>query len=421
MVEPLSLAVKLVNGLVESLEEVRTNREDCELLVRRATRTLVLLNHIQNRMVSDEAVLVAVNDVNEALKRAQDAIDNYCNTGCLCAFLLRKEHSLALYRADKSLSDALFQIPLACLGMVSDIQDNLATSIDGKRYDKFNEKAARTQQTETLRKEIKEVRDQLNQGFEESSAKTHQAIEENVSQTIQEIGAATAETSRVIKEAYVQTNQQIEGIKNHIEQTMRTMGLQFDKRGVLIVTTILAKDIAETSAKAKTNKEGCMLSARLVEQTLRLFEKLDENVLSNSLMLDALRQVNKAIVNVKHSVDDCSDTNVFHGAIFHERYSLRLKESMTTLGNALNESSHLLHGVSLPIQSALLCLCKEIQDANFDRSALIRGDSILPEEANDFEEALQRTQISDGQFPLHSGVPTNSIVRIKVDWPSNIT
>jgi len=400
MVEPLSLTIKLVQEVLESLSEVRSNHEECARLGRLAKQTLKLVNQIQSKFVAVQSVSESISYINEALEGAQAAIDNCYNTDCLCALLLRRTHSLELKNAEKELDRARLQIPLASLEITLNIQDMLAASADGKSHETFSEKTARTHQTKTLKTAIEEVTNRINQGFDKVSARTNQAI----------------------GEASTQPHQEIKDVKNEIGQLMQRLSLHLETSGILVPTSNLVNEISCDATKAKTNKEECNQLARLAEQALQFLKTLKENTLSHSLVLVALNQLNEALASAKQSLADCCATNVFLGAIFHQSYSLRVKEAMKELESALSQIPFALEGIPTRIQSTFLELCSERDNAKVGQSiaTYAQGDDLLDEQPRDNVEASQPSQDNNGQSSLH-GVSSNSFDTTKVCSYSNLT
>lgn len=383
MVEPLNLSVKLVNGIVESLNEVRTNREDCTFLVDRAKQTLVLLNGIESKMVVDESVSEAIKYVNKALKRAQNAIDNCCNANCLCALLLHKIHSLELHRAEKDLNHALLQIPLAALGMISDVQDDLAASVDRRSHENLVERVVQTYQTNILKAEIKKASTQANRKIENASS---------------------------------QTNQEIRDIKNQIGQAMQNLGLHSDSIGVLLPTENLVNDISNDSKRTKMNKEECNQVANISCQALGLLKTFKEEALSNSLVLATLSQVNKALANAKQSIADCCHSNVFFGAIFPKSNCSRLKVALQKLESALSKITHAIEEISTSVKASSHGPCNEVHNAscNGKDSTISKKVDLINEQPCNIIRGSQPTQDHIEKVPLDVA-SNNSVDVTKVE------
>lgn len=317
MVAPLILTVKLAKSIVESLREVRSNYEECECLGRLAKRTLVMVNQIEGRSVTDQSLSEALSHVNEILEGALATFDDCRNTDCLCALLLYQTRSFELKKSAKALDRALIQIPLGALGETLSVQDNLATMVDVRRHGNFEKPGSSAHYTNVPETEFEEVSLRIDHGFEDTKSK--------------------------------------------IGTLIREVGLSLDTNGALTPTIYLVKDISFNVQRVKTNKERCRLLAKWAERTLRIFKRLEKKELYAPLVLGSLHHVNEALYKVKYSIDDCCNTNVFHGVMFSERYSLRLKRVATTLEASLCMIPWALDGMPLSIESALSSLCNGIR------------------------------------------------------------
>lgn len=371
MVEPLSLTAKLVKSIVESLNGVRSNYDECERLGHLGKRTLVMVSQIGPKSMTDQSLSEALINVNEGLNGAQAAIDDCCNTSCLCALLLYKTHSSALRQAAKDLDRALIQIPLAALAITLDMKNNLATLVDSKSHEAFSGEGSSAHKMTVTKTEFDEVSVRMDQGFDD--------------------------------------------IKKQIENLTHNLGLNLDSSGTLTPTINLVTDISLNVKKVKTNKERCSLLAKWVEQTLEALRELEGKELYALSILELLRRVNEALCEVKQSIDSCCSTNVFHGVIFYERYSSRLNKAATALENALCMIPWALDEVPFGVQSALSTICNEIHNASFQRRANENVQSVDVDllQSNN-TEASQIIEDIYGKFPLHLAASNNSVDTLKV-------
>lgn len=374
MVEPLALTVTLVKSIVESLGQVTSNFAECQRVGCLAKRTLVTVSYIEPRSMVDRSLSEALGYVNEVLNGAQAAIDDCCKTNCLCALLLYKSRSFALKQVVKELDHALIQIPLQALTKTLDIQDNLATSSYNRGHEGFDQLGYSVQRTRVMEIELKEVSAKMDRGF------------------------------RVIKEEIISLTHQL--------------GLSLHTNGVLTPTINMAKDICDNVEKAKTNKEGCIVLVKWVKQTLAALKELEGKEPFAISVLELLKRVNKALYEVKQSIDDCSNTDVFHGVIFSKRYSLKLKEATGALEHALCMIPWELEGIPLGIQSSLATIYNEIRNIKVQREVNddVRNIDVHLVQANKIE-ATQPTEDDVGQFSLHLASSNNSVDMVKVDPP----
>lgn len=394
MVETLRVTVKLVASLMETIEEVKTNYEDCTLLGRRVEQALMLLYHIDFRAVDDSSVTRAIEFVNEALKGAQSAIDDCCNTNFFCALLLRKMYASALKQATEELDHALFQTSLAALGITSNIQDDLTTLLDGRSHEKFEERLARAHHTIVLRREIGEVSNRVNLRVEEVSAQINQGLEE----------------------VSVQMNQRFEDVKNQLGSLVQKHGLRPDITGTLTPIAYLVKYVSDMVTRVKANKQGCEMLAEFVKRTVELLKTIKEKTLAQPLVSVALEHVKEALANVMQSINMCCNTNAIFAKLFFHMNTSRLKEASTKLGNALGEIAVHLHTMPTSLKSSLENLYTEIHQATFDGRVARKAqvDNSLKIKPRGITEVSKVISDYHGQFPMHFASSNNSVDTIKV-------
>eukprot|EP00210_Caulerpa_lentillifera_P001925 g1850.t1 len=255
MSSPFDGIIDLVDKLLSSIKEVKTNREGCESLARRVRSTLRIVLQLDDISL-ESLVEIALELVKDALKEAQDTIDKCCQTSLFSGLLYHDKIDEALKNAISKLDNACAQIPLAQAGISSTMQANLSDMPHQLNCIKFEQRAAMAHQ-------IQELKEVLERGFfqeRKQMAEVKELVQKVILKHIQtkeeikaQIDLLTKEIlgARKDKEAQMEfeLNQVIAAIHESMKATSKAKDrLQDFKDGLLCP---ISKDIMEDSVILK--------------------------------------------------------------------------------------------------------------------------------------------------------------------------
>eukprot|EP00210_Caulerpa_lentillifera_P009653 g9209.t1 len=166
MAAPLSLAFSIVKGLLSRVKDVKTNREDCELLASLVQKTETILHQFDETRLGQSAVTV-IELLTQALQEAQEAVEKCCQASIVSAMLYSENYAVVLKHAASKIEHSLLQIPLASVQTDADLQSNIADFSSQLNRVRFEERAARVYQTKALKDELEKAFYDTHKGTEE--------------------------------------------------------------------------------------------------------------------------------------------------------------------------------------------------------------------------------------------------------------
>ena len=165
--DPLSVALKVVEGIADHAERAVANAEDCSLLASLAQQTKPFLHTLEQHPVDDPSLQRAMDLVFAALDEADRVIETCCKPTYLTAMFCAGRNSEALKRAAQMLEHALQQVPLASLPVTGEMHKCVNVLTDELRRAKFDRAAASTHQTRMLKEEMEKAFNKNLKGTEE--------------------------------------------------------------------------------------------------------------------------------------------------------------------------------------------------------------------------------------------------------------
>eukprot|EP00210_Caulerpa_lentillifera_P008472 g8082.t1 len=186
MSSPFDVVIDLVDKLLSSIKEVKTNHEGCELLAKKVRSTLRIVLQL-NDISFESSVATTVELVKDALKEAQETIDKCCQTSLFSGLLYHENHDVALKHAMSKLENACVQISLVQAEIYSDVQTTLSDLPHQLNRNKFEQTAAMVHQ-------VQELREVLERGY----FKEHKQMAE-VKELVQKVITKHIDTREQIK------------------------------------------------------------------------------------------------------------------------------------------------------------------------------------------------------------------------------
>lgn len=178
MIDPLSIGTNLVHELVSRVQQVRTNRAECDVLRNLAEQTERILNQLEGRQ-HEAPVIAALELVNSALNEARDVVDRCCRTNMIGEFLNHEGHALTLRHATGNLLHALYCIPMASLGIIADLQSDLVELRAQMRNSSIRRRGDMAQHASNVRDEIERASYQTGQGNARIKTLIEQLLQEH--------------------------------------------------------------------------------------------------------------------------------------------------------------------------------------------------------------------------------------------------
>ena len=167
MTDPVNVALKVVDGIVDHAARAVANTEDCKLLAALAEQTKPFLQALEQHPVDDPSLQTALDLVFSALDEADCVIETCCKSTYLTAMFCARKNSEMLKHAAQKLEHALQQVPLTNLPVTGEIHECMNALADELRRAKFDSVAASTHQARILKEEMENAFNKNLKGTEE--------------------------------------------------------------------------------------------------------------------------------------------------------------------------------------------------------------------------------------------------------------
>eukprot|EP00210_Caulerpa_lentillifera_P000994 g957.t1 len=255
MSSPFDVVIDLVDKSLSTIKEVKINHQGCESLARKIRSTLRIVLQLDD-IPYDSSMAISIELVKDALKEAQDTIDECCQTSLFSRLLYHENHDVALKNAISKLENACAQIPLAQAEKCSDVQTTLIDLPSQLNHMKFEQTAAMAHQ-------VQELRDVLERGFFQ---KREQLAE--VKELVQKLIAKHIKT----KEIKAQTDllmKEVLGMRKEKEAQM-----DYELNQVIAAMHESMKAVSKTKDRLEDFKDGllCPISKDTMEDPVILKE-----------------------------------------------------------------------------------------------------------------------------------------------------
>ena len=168
--DPLSVALRVVDGIADHAARAVANTEDCKLLAALAQQTKPFLHTLEQHPVDDPSLQTALDLVFDALNKADRVVETCCKSTYLTAVFCAGRNSEMLKHAAQKLEHALQQVPLASLAVTGEMHECVIALTDELRRAKFDRAAASTHQTRMLKEEMEKGFNKNLKGTEEMKA-----------------------------------------------------------------------------------------------------------------------------------------------------------------------------------------------------------------------------------------------------------
>ena len=165
--DPVSVALRVVEGIAGHATRAVANKEDCKLLASLAEQTKPFLHTLGQQPVDNPSLQAALDLVFDALGEADRVIETCCKSTYLTAMFCARTNSDALKHAAHKLEHALQQVPLASLPVAGEMHECINALADDLRRAKFDSAAASTHQTRILKEEMEKAFNKNLKGTEE--------------------------------------------------------------------------------------------------------------------------------------------------------------------------------------------------------------------------------------------------------------
>ena len=165
--DPLSVALRVVDGIADHAARAVANTEDCKLLAALAQQTKPFLHTLEQHPVDDPSLQTALDLVFDALNKADRVVETCCKSTYLTAMFCAGRNSEMLKHAAQKLEHALQQVPLASLPVTGEMHECVNVLTDELRRAKFDRAAASTHQTRMLKEEMEKAFNKNLKGTEE--------------------------------------------------------------------------------------------------------------------------------------------------------------------------------------------------------------------------------------------------------------
>eukprot|EP00210_Caulerpa_lentillifera_P008538 g8144.t1 len=256
MSSPVDVFIDLVDKLLSGINEVKINRESCELLARKVRSTLGIVLQLDDASLNS-SVVTALELVKDALKEAQETINNCCQTSLFSSLLYHKDHDIALNGVTSKLENACAQIALAQAEIYSDLQTELSDLPHQLNHIKFGQTAAMAHQ-------VQELREVLEKGFFQERKQMAE-----VKELVQKVITKHLETREEIKAQIDLLTKEILGARKDKEALM-----EFELNEVITAMHQSMKATSRAKDRLQDFKDGllCPISKDIMEDPVILKE-----------------------------------------------------------------------------------------------------------------------------------------------------
>jgi len=204
---------------------------------------------VENRVEGDNAISISLEVLNHALEKSNEAVKDCCEVSVFIGLFHASRFNEQLKQAASSLAHALDQLPLATLGITSEIHDGVFSLKEELNQSRFQQTAQEAMRTRRLKEEM-EV-------HYKDSQRNSKELKEMIRTLIDETSLTAAQRQQdldVLKKYLIQANKNKERQEAYeIEQVIAA--IESSKEELAKSSTTSTLDQIEAVIKCPISKE----------------------------------------------------------------------------------------------------------------------------------------------------------------------